>query len=55
MKYDEKEFLAKAKRPGEVASKLHRLYQGKIEVLPRCRVKNLSDFNVWYTPGVAAP
>jgi malate dehydrogenase (oxaloacetate-decarboxylating) len=55
MKYDEKELLAKAKRPGEVASKLHRLYQGKIEVLPRARVKNLSDFNVWYTPGVAAP
>ncbi|HUT64838.1 MAG TPA: NADP-dependent malic enzyme [Spirochaetota bacterium] len=54
MKYDEKELLAKAKRPGEVASKLHRLYQGKIEVLPRCRVKKLSDFNVWYTPGVAA-
>lgn len=54
MKYDEKELLAKAKRPGEVASKLYRLYQGKIEVLPRCRVKKLSDFNAWYTPGVAA-
>ena len=55
MKYDEKELLAKAKRPGEVASKLHQLYRGKIEVLPRCRVKKLNDFNVWYTPGVAAP
>ena len=42
MKYDEKELLAKAKRPGEIAPKLHQLYQGKIEVLPRCLVKELS-------------
>jgi malate dehydrogenase (oxaloacetate-decarboxylating) len=55
LQYDEKELLAKARRPGEIAPKLHRLYQGKIEVLPRCRVKELSDFNIWYTPGVAAP
>ncbi|UCB46378.1 MAG: NADP-dependent malic enzyme [Spirochaetota bacterium] len=55
MKYDEKELLAKAKRPGEIATKLHQLYHGKIEVLPRCLVEGISNFNVWYTPGVAVP
>ena len=35
--------------------KLHRLYRGKISIMPKCPVKKLSDFNYWYTPGVAAP
>ena len=34
---------------------LHRLYRGKISIMPKCPVKKLSDFNYWYTPGVAAP
>jgi malate dehydrogenase (oxaloacetate-decarboxylating) len=38
-----------------LAEKLHRFYQGKIEVAPRCPVTRLDDFNIWYTPGVAEP
>jgi malate dehydrogenase (oxaloacetate-decarboxylating) len=52
---DVEKLLAKAKKPLEVSSRLHRLYRGKIEVAPRCRVRDLHDFDVWYTPGVAAP
>lgn len=38
----------------EVCS-LHRKYGGKIEILPKCPVRSLSDFSYWYTPGVAEP
>jgi malate dehydrogenase (oxaloacetate-decarboxylating) len=55
MERDVERLLAKAKKPLEIASKLHRLYRGKIEVIPRCRVRDLHDFDVWYTPGVASP
>ncbi len=34
---------------------LHRRYGGKIEILPKCPVRSLSDFSYWYTPGVAEP
>ncbi|GAB4317829.1 MAG: NADP-dependent malic enzyme [Promethearchaeota archaeon] len=40
---------------GELALRLHRFYRGKVQVLPRCRVRDLDDFAIWYTPGVAAP
>ena len=49
------ELLAKAKKPIEIASGLHAKYRGKIEILPKCRVDDFQDFNIWYTPGVAAP
>jgi len=55
MEKDVDSLLARAKKPLEVAPRLHRLYRGKIEVVPRCRVRDLHDFDVWYTPGVAAP
>ena len=55
MKYNEEELLAKAKKPLEIASKLHSYYKGKIAVTPKCRVRDLHDFDIWYTPGVAAP
>ena len=55
MEKDVEKLLARAKKPLEIAPRLHQLYQGKIEVVPRCRVRNLKDFDVWYTPGVAAP
>lgn len=29
-------------------------YQGKIQTLPKVPVKDLNDFSIWYTPGVAA-
>jgi malate dehydrogenase (oxaloacetate-decarboxylating) len=49
------ELLAKAKKPAEIAMKLHAFYRGKIETVLKCRVKDFNDFAYWYTPGVAAP
>lgn len=52
---DTKKLLEKAKKPGKDAMRLHPFYQGKIEVVPKCRVKSFDDFGIWYTPGVAEP
>ncbi|OYD17164.1 malate dehydrogenase [candidate division WOR-3 bacterium JGI_Cruoil_03_44_89] len=49
------ELLAKARKPGEDAMKLHPFYHGKVEVVPKCCVREFSDFGIWYTPGVAQP
>lgn len=49
------ELLARAKKPGEDALKLHPFYKGKMQTLPRCAVRSLDDFAIWYTPGVAEP
>ena len=50
MDYDEEKLLAKAKKPQQIATALHQHYKGKISVTPRCRIKDLHDFDVWYTP-----
>lgn len=55
MEKTEKELLDRAKRPGKIAMSWHPFYRGKTEVIAKCRVKDLSDFGVWYTPGVAEP
>jgi Malic enzyme len=52
-KEDEKELLKKAEKPGREALKLHPFYQGKIEVVPKCCIRNFQDIGIWYTPGVA--
>jgi malate dehydrogenase (oxaloacetate-decarboxylating) len=52
---DEAARLARARKPAEDALALHPLYPGKVQVLPRCPVRDLRDFAIWYTPGVAAP
>jgi len=49
------ELLARAKQPAADALRLHPFYRGKVQVLPKCAVRDLGDFAVWYTPGVAAP
>ncbi len=49
------ELLARAKKPGEDAMRLHPFYRGKIEVVPKCRIRDFDDFAIWYTPGVAEP
>jgi len=49
-----KQMLKSAERPSAIARKLHPFYRGKIEVLPKCRIRDFNDFAVWYTPGVAA-
>jgi malate dehydrogenase (oxaloacetate-decarboxylating) len=54
MEYNEQELLAKARKPLEIASQLHSYYKGKIAVTPKCRVKDLRDFDVWYSPGVSS-
>jgi malate dehydrogenase (oxaloacetate-decarboxylating) len=49
------DLLAKAAKPSQDALRLHPFYRGKIQVMPKCPVRNLADFAIWYTPGVAAP
>ena len=49
------ELLAKAKKPAEDAMRLHPVYRGKVQTAPKCPVRGLDDFSIWYTPGVAAP
>ncbi|MDR1243719.1 MAG: NADP-dependent malic enzyme [Endomicrobium sp.] len=53
-KTSEKRLLKVAQKPSEMAKKLHSFYKGKIEVVPKCQVKSLNDFSIWYSPGVAA-
>jgi malate dehydrogenase (oxaloacetate-decarboxylating) len=48
------ELLAKAKKPSLLASPLHRFYEGKVQIMPKCAVSSPADFAIWYTPGVAA-
>ena len=52
---DKDELLAKIERPAQEAVRLHAFYKGKIQIFPKCGISNLSDFAIWYTPGVAAP
>jgi malate dehydrogenase (oxaloacetate-decarboxylating) len=54
-KVTKEELLAKAKKPGKDAMKLHPFYRGKMQTIPKCCVRNFDDFAIWYTPGVAEP
>jgi malate dehydrogenase (oxaloacetate-decarboxylating) len=47
--------LKKAQKPAADALKLHPFYRGKIETTLKCAVRDLNDFAIWYTPGVAEP
>ena len=47
--------LAKAKKPSADAMQLHPFYRGKVETTLKCVVRDINDFAIWYTPGVAAP
>src|SRR5512136_1835269 len=49
------ELIAKAKKPAADAMRLHPFYRGKIETAVKCCVRDIQDFGIWYTPGVAAP
>ena len=49
------ELLAKAKKPAEDAMRMHPFYRGKVQVAPKCVIRGVDDFAIWYTPGVAAP
>ncbi|HET9215386.1 MAG TPA: NADP-dependent malic enzyme, partial [Terriglobia bacterium] len=46
--------MAKTQTYEDEAVRLHALYKGKIQVVPKCPIQNRRDFSIWYTPGVAA-
>jgi len=48
------DLLAKAKKPAQVAPSMHKFYEGKMQVMPKCAIRNPDDYAIWYTPGVAA-
>jgi malate dehydrogenase (oxaloacetate-decarboxylating) len=47
--------LTAADNFAEESLRLHRFFKGKIQVMPKCAIRDYRDFAVWYTPGVAAP
>jgi len=47
--------LSDAYKPLDDAMRLHPFYRGKIKVLPKCAIRSVDDFAIWYTPGVSAP
>ena len=49
------ELLAKAQKPSQDAMRLHPFYRGKVQTAPKCAIRGVDDFAIWYTPGVAAP
>jgi malate dehydrogenase (oxaloacetate-decarboxylating) len=49
------QLLEKAKKPAIDAMKLHPFYKGKMEIAPKCCIRDFNDFTIWYTPGVAEP
>ncbi len=51
----EEELLAKANAPSKEAMRLHPFYKGKMQMVPKCVVRTIHDFDIWYTPGVAEP
>jgi malate dehydrogenase (oxaloacetate-decarboxylating) len=54
-KVTKEELIEKAKKPARDALKMHPYYRGKIEVIPKCVIRDIRDFAIWYTPGVAEP
>jgi malate dehydrogenase (oxaloacetate-decarboxylating) len=38
----------------ERALRMHERFRGKIQMMPKCPVRDQSDLALWYTPGVAA-
>jgi malate dehydrogenase (oxaloacetate-decarboxylating) len=46
--------LSAATKPSEEALRLHPLYKGKVQIMPKCPIRSPGDFSIWYTPGVAA-
>lgn len=49
-----KKLLKTAEKPSQDARRLHPFYKGKIEIVPKCRVRDFNDFAIWYSPGVAS-
>jgi malate dehydrogenase (oxaloacetate-decarboxylating) len=49
-----RDVLSAATKPSEEALRLHPLYKGKVQIMPKCPIRSTNDFLIWYTPGVAA-
>lgn len=49
------ESVAQGQSKDAIALDMHAKYRGKIQTMPKCAIRGLEDFAVWYTPGVAAP
>lgn len=54
-KLTREQLIEEAEKPGRDAMKLHPYYRGKVQVTAKCVVRNMNDFAIWYTPGVAKP
>ncbi len=54
-KITKEELLARAQKPQQDAMRLHPFYQGKMQTMPKCCIRDFNDFAIWYTPGVAEP
>ena len=52
---DSEDILARVNRPAEEAMRLHPFYKGKVELALKSPVRDVDDFAIWYTPGVAEP
>lgn len=46
--------IEKTKKPAKLALAYHPFYGGKVQVMPKCTIRGVQDFAIWYTPGVAA-
>jgi malate dehydrogenase (oxaloacetate-decarboxylating) len=46
--------LSATMKPSQEALRLHPLYKGKVQIMPKCPIRTPDDFSIWYTPGVAA-
>ena len=51
--FTKEEMLAKAYEPQRLAEIYHPFYRGKVEIVPKCVIRDFDDFGIWYTPGVA--
>ena len=54
-KITKEDLLERANKPAEDALKLHALYRGKMQTALKCQVRDVNDFAIYYTPGVAGP
>lgn len=54
-KVTKEDLLKKAEKPAKLASPYHKFYEGKLQVMPKCAIRDINDFAIWYTPGVATP
>ena len=53
MSIDTEKMLKEASKWKNIAPPYHAFYKGKVEVMPKCAIRSLQDFSIWYTPGVA--